>query len=569
MDNIYEAVRELADKHFGEYKIRHGQVIPRYCPICHGGNNMDEETFAVGLHNGAYNCKRGSCPGINGNREGSYKQLCDFFGESAFEFSALPRTFIKTAKKVYKKPETEILPITDEIIEYFATRCISKETLDDFKIGSDKNGNIVFPFYRNNELVFVKMRQPKKWKLIEKEYEDRKAAYEKIKDTLSKEEQEKRRPKKPSKEWMDSGTEPILFGMDNVSFNKPLLITEGQIDALALYEAGIHNVVSVPMGCENMDWINLCWDWLENFNEIILFGDSDAPGMEMTSTLMNRLGEYRCMIPAEYPEFKFNGKSFNRICKDANEILLCYGPEGLRELVEACEPAPIKGIIDVSTIQYINPASIPRIMTKIPMLDTAIGGFEEGGVTILSGKRGCGKSTIGSGFLLAAIEQGYKCAAYSGELNQQRFHDWIMLPAAEAQYITYVTDPRSGKRIAMVPPEIQERINNWLAGKMYLYDNGCVFDEDATVSVLRCFEMCVKRYGCKLFLIDNLMCLLTTADEENKAQARFMAKVKAFASKYKVHVIVVAHPRKEEANKKFTSDSVSGSSVINFSHLNK
>lgn len=58
------------------------------------------------------------------------------------------------------------------------------------------------------------------------------------------------------------------------------------------------------------------------------------------------------------------------------------------------------------------------------------------------------------------------------------------------------------------------------------------------------------------------MSLLTTSDEENKAQAKFMAKVKAFASKYKVHVLVVAHPRKEKADSTFTNDSISGSSVI-------
>ena len=120
-----------------------------------------------------------------------------------------------------------------------------------------------------------------------------------------------------------------------------------------------------------------------------------------------------------------------------------------------------------------------------------------------------------------------------------------MLPAVESKYITYVTDPRSGKHICKVPNEIQARVRDWLSGKMYLFDNSYVFEEDPSTAVLKSFEMCVRRFGCNLFLIDNLMSLLTTADEENKAQAKFMAKVKAFASKYKVHVLVVAHPRKE------------------------
>lgn len=533
MDSIANAVIDLANKHFGEYKIRNGQVIPERCPICHGGNSRDKETFAVGMYNGAYNCKRGSCPGINGNREGSFKQLCNFFGEAAFEFSSLP-TSIRAAKKIYNKPDPEkYKPVTDEIITYFSTRCISEETVKDFKICSDEKGNIVFPFYRNNELVFVKYRKPKKH---------------------TKED--------GSKEWQESNTESILFGMDNVAFGKPLVITEGEIDALSLYEAGVHNVVSVPCGCNNFEWVTSCWEWLEKFNEIILFGDADEPGMEMVTTLMKRLGEDRCQIPKEYPPCVFNGKNYNRICKDANEILCCYGPEGLKALVDSCEPAPIKGILDVSTIQYVDPASVPRIMTKIPRLDNMIGGFGEAGVTVVSGKRGEGKSTINSGFALSAIEQDHSVCVYSGELSCNKFLEWIMLPATESKYVSYRTDPRSGKRICYVPTEIQDRIRKWMAGKLYLFDNGFVFEEDQQTAVLKAFEMCARRYGCDLFIIDNLMSLLTTADEENKAQARFMAKVKAFASKFKVHVIVIAHPRKEKADSTFTNDSISGSSVI-------
>lgn len=149
------------------------------------------------------------------------------------------------------------------------------------------------------------------------------------------------------------------------------------------------------------------------------------------------------------------------------------------------------------------------------------------------------KSTISANFLLSAVEQGYKCCAYSGELSASKFLEWIMLPAVESKYVTYVTDPRSGKRICKVPTAIQSRIRDWMSGKMYLFDNSYVFEEDPATAVLKSFEMCVRRFGCRLFLIDNLMSLLTTADEENKAQAKFMAKVKAFASKYKVHVLVV------------------------------
>ena len=286
MDSMSAAVIELAEKHLGNFTVKNGQVVAEYCPICHG-HDHDKETFAIGLSNGLWQCLRGSC-----GQKGNFNQLCSLFGEENTVGYNLPRVTAQK-KKSYTKPDPEkILPITDEIITYFAKRKISEQTLKDWKIGSNDKGNIVFPFYRDNELVYVKYRKPKR---------------------LSKED--------GPKEWTDNNLEPILYGMDMTTFNKPLVIVEGQIDALSVYEAGVPNVVSVPAGCNNLEWINLCWEWLDKFNQFILLGDNDEPGMEMVSVISKRLGEDKCMIPKEYPECIWNGKDQNRLCKDANEIL--------------------------------------------------------------------------------------------------------------------------------------------------------------------------------------------------------------------------------------------------------
>ena len=133
-----------------------------------------------------------------------------------------------------------------------------------------------------------------------------------------------RRPRKPEqgegKEWSSTGGKPILFGMDKVSFSKPLVITEGMIDAMSLYQAGVTNVVSVPCGCKDMTWVKLCWDWLEKFNQFILFGDADLPGQEMVQQLMKRFGEDRCMLPPKYPYATMPDGTVVPM-KDANDIL--------------------------------------------------------------------------------------------------------------------------------------------------------------------------------------------------------------------------------------------------------
>ncbi|MBP5423900.1 MAG: toprim domain-containing protein [Paludibacteraceae bacterium] len=467
MDSMSAAVIELAEKHLGNFKVKNGQVVAEYCPICHG-HDHDRETFAVGLSNGLWQCLRGSC-----GQKGNFNQLCNLFGEMAPTGYSLPRV-TKQEKKSYTRPDPEtILPITEEITTYFAMRKISEETVKDWKIGANKDGNIVFPFYRDSELIYVKYRKPKRY-----EKED------------------------GPKEWMEANTEPILFGMDMTTFNKPLVITEGEIDAMSIYEAGVSNVVSVPAGCKNLEWINLCWEYLEKFNEIILFGDSDEPGRELVATLATRLGEDRCMIPKEYPECIYKGRDLNRICKDANEILQCYGPEYLKDLVDACEPAPIKGVIDVGKIVYVDPISKPRIMTKIPELDKMTGGFQEGGVTILSGKSGEGKSTLSGIFLLNAVQDGLKACAYSGELDEIIFLDWILTQATERRYIEYKRDERAGKNIPCVSTEIRKRIQKWLEGNLFLFDNKIVGEVEQTKAILGVFEACARRYGCKIFLVD-------------------------------------------------------------------
>lgn len=246
--NIMQQIMGFASRHLEPYTIRGDELIPEYCPICHGGENGDKHTFALNLTEGIYVCKRGTC-GVRGR----FEELAERFGERA----DLIRPSIR-AKKQFVLPEVQLLPLTDAIIRYFSSRKISTETLNAFSVAAAPDGSIIFPFYRDGELIYVKFRAPRK-------------------------------PQgKERKEWQFPGSRPILFGMDTCSFSQPLVITEGMIDALSLYEAGARNIVSVPSGCSNLDWIDHCWDWLERFKTVILFGDNDDPGRKMIREIVRR-----------------------------------------------------------------------------------------------------------------------------------------------------------------------------------------------------------------------------------------------------------------------------------------
>lgn len=459
---------DFADLHFGEYSIKTSgtdeKLIPELCPLCHGGSHgKDKRTFVLFLNNATFVCKRGSC-----GRHGRFEELAK---ELANEDVKLNRTgFTKKSEKQYVLPSSEVFPPTEEIYKYFELRKISRGTVDKLKIGSDKNGNIVFRFYWNGEEIFRKYRPPHK---------------------VGPNEQ---------KEWQDSGTQSILFNMDEVVFSQPLVITEGMLDAMSLYEAGIRNVVSVPSGCSNMDWIQNCWQFLDKVRTFILFGDSDLPGRQAVETWAKKLGEYRCLIVRDYPQIP--GTDPPKYCKDANEILYRFGESMLIEMVESAEDIQMRGLIDVGDIIPYDPTTIPRISSGIPTLDQCIGGFMEGGVSILSGVSGGGKSTLANQFILSAIESGHCVCAYSGELTKEKFLNWLSMSACGSEFMGLKYDNFLNKNVPFIPAEVQQRIQAWLKSKLFLYDNKEVFTKSQSESILDMFALAARRNNCSLFVVD-------------------------------------------------------------------
>lgn len=511
-------VQELIDKHLSPYR-RSGrnEVRSQVCPFCNGGDSQDEYTFSVNIDTGAYLCYRGSC-----SAKGSGVQLARRFNET-LQWS----TQMNTRSTIqYTYPQVEQKPLTEEIQKYFSGRSISMETLEKYKVFADPKGNIVFPFYESDILTYVKYRKPHP------------------------------PAKNEPKEWMATNTKPILFGMDLCDPEQPLVITEGEIDALSLAECGVSNVVSVPAGCENMKWVEECWGWLERFDSIILFGDNDLPGRRMTTMLTKRLGESRCRIIEEYP-VKQDGKE----CKDANEILCEMGEMILLDTLESARDIPVRGLINLSSVIPIDPTTIPRIKTNIPALDSAIGGLREGAVTVFTGKAGDGKSTLSGLLLLNAIEQGMNVCAYSGELTSEEFQQWINLQAAGSEYITLKYDPIKGEEVPVLPMDVEEAIRDWYDGHFFLYDNQEIFEANQSEAIIEVFTIAVRKHGCKLFLVDNLMTALSDTEDETKAQGRFVNALKRFANRFKVHVIVIAHPRKTRAGEQIRQDDIGGNSA--------
>ena len=90
--------------------------------------------------------------------------------------------------------------------------------------------------------------------------------------------------------------------------------------------------------------------------------------------------------------------------------------------------------------------------------------------------------------------------------------------------------------------------------------------ETGADDILEGMEVAYKKFGCRVFLVDNLMSVsLDGLDSDSKweAQKKFIIKLANFTNKYGVNVNLVAHPRKPASNSNNIASS--GASVYDIS----
>lgn len=234
-----------------------------------------------------------------------------------------------------------------------------------------------------------------------------------------------------------------------------------------------------------------------------------------------------------------------------------------RRLMYKADVVPSGGLLNLADVKRRDLRDIPRTLSGFPALDRALGGFRDGELTVWTGRRGEGKSTVLGQILVESVNQGRKACAYSGELSGDRFKDWIMAQAAGPDVLEQRQDPDTGADVYLVPAPVAALIDEWWDRKFYLYDLGIssAHDED---SILNEFEYANRCLGCDVFLVDNIMTARLKADRDYyRAQSMFTRRLAEFCKATKTHVHLVAHPRKVERGKSVDdSDEVSGAADI-------
>lgn len=196
----------------------------------------------------------------------------------------------------------------------------------------------------------------------------------------------------------------------------------------------------------------------------------------------------------------------------------------------------------MSSIKKTDLTKLEKVKTGQDELDRKIGGIYMSEVTVLSGSNSSGKSSWLNSLILNIIQQDYKVALWSGELRADILKSWIQMVAAGSNNLR---PSQFDQGRYYVPDNIGERIDTWLDGKFYLYNNAYGTKAE---QILHDMEILLKA-GVKVFILDNLMTLdvnLFDGDKNNK-QKELILRIKDFAMKNMVHIILVAHPRKSMA----------------------
>lgn len=426
----------------------------------------------------------------------------------------------------FKTPTHATVERTEACTKYLSeVRGLSAATLNDYGVCSDPSGRIVLRFYDENlNHALNKFRQPR--------------------DVM---------PGEP-KATAEKDGKPVLFGSHLAKPESgPLVITAGEYDAMALYEAGVPNAVSLPFGDAAHQFFAHQSEWIKEFETVIFWMDND--GKESTAkaqaNLARRIGKGKVkLVRSEF--------------KDANDALRASGKEFINKAVESAEWYPVPVLYSLADVE-----EGVEVGEGTPSghkdIDLAMGGFREQEVTDWAGDNHAGKTTnilnvIVEGLRPEKPEDKTPILIWTGEEGAKKIQSGFENILAGPKYLKAIVGKKTGRTFFYAKDEVLPLIRNWYRDYVYILD-------DTMITIKDFFEMCevaVKRFGVKAILVDNLMAFTSDAESGDylRAQGRFAQSCKAFAKEWDVHIHLVTHNKKTGADRIPDKYDVEGSLQI-------
>ena len=245
----------------------------------------------------------------------------------------------------------------------------------------------------------------------------------------------------------------------------------------------------------------------------------------------------------DYREFQFKQRYYGN-----------RNPEPFTPIEENDEKG--KKWLSMKEVKRVDIAELLSLPTGYHELDKKIIGLFAGELTVLSGLNASGKTSWLNCIALNVIQKGFKVAIWSGEMQDWRFQNWINQMAAGKGYVRKKV---GFDNLYYTPKDVCEKIDNWIDGKLFLYNNSYGQKWEQLFNDVK--EL-VDNEGVQLVVLDNLATLsIEGYDSGTYAnQTKFIIDLKEYAKQKNIHVILVAHPRKQ--NDFLRKEGISGTADL-------
>lgn len=342
------------------------------------------------------------------------------------------------------------------------------------------------------------------------------------------------------KEFTQDGSAQTLYLADKITGSKNLVITEGEIDALSFWTAGIP-AVSIPSGAieagleDNASRLRFMLhhdDLLGAVENVFIATDMDAPGETTGNELARRIGKAKCW-KVKFPEG----------CKDANATLMKHGAQGLVDAFTAAQRWPIEGVASpndfMDKVLGLYRTGLPKgVSTGWSCLDD-IFSLNAGNLVVVTGIPGHGKSTFLDALLMNAMQSNDWRVAYASFENPTDIH------------ISKLLSQRVGMPFGLGPSARMSEAQ-MMTGLEWVNEHVSFLTNDGIMptvnSLIERFEIAVRRHGVKACVVDpfNFVKLSTKKDGgiDTEAINEMLSAFKMFAQRAEITFFLVAHPSK-------------------------
>jgi twinkle protein len=451
------------------------------CPSCSPDRTKKKDPcLYVNFESGVAKCFHCDALGFREERKQSFK-----------EYTLPPQTwqnYTNLSDKIVKWCREE-RNIRQETLIHFG---ISEEKAYQPQTGKEMN-NLVFNYFEGSDLVNKKFRSGQK-------------NFTQVK-----------------------GGKPILYNINSVIGEEEVYIVEGEFDVLALYEAGIKPVVSLPNGANDNDdyWIN-SERYLKDVKRFVIGTDNDEKGVLIREKIAQRLGRYRCTF------IEWEGK-------DANDDLT----KGvLTKTVKKVKRFPVGGTFTVEDLyDDILQLYDKGLSNTCEPQGKWLHGINEiwkpmmGQLNTVTGIPSHGKSTFAEWYVVNLIQDhNFKASFFSPEHSPMALHQSTFIQKV-------VGKPFWGKENRITKSDI-ERYKLWANERLYL--TGAENGEFPTWEWLfEKFKEQLFSYGVNIFVIDAFNKLeFSEKGEERILIRKVLSRLTMFAQMHNVMIFLIAHPTK-------------------------